>query len=148
MIADLFWHVASSGPVLGILGLLLLLCLVVGWLPFAKYIPVIGPEVLPARLVALLVALLLAFLAGVRVADQRATLDNLKAALAVQSADLDIASKSAADANARAAKIEQAANDQKKADDDYIASLKSSPACLLDDSDIRALERMRGGPAK
>lgn len=148
MMADLFWRFAASGPALGILGLLLLVCLVVGWLPFAKYIPVIGPEVLPARLVALLVALLIAFLAGVHLADQRATLDNLKAALAVQSADLDIANQSAADANARAAQIQQAADAQKKVDDAYIASLKSRPACDLDDSDIRALGGMRDRSAK
>lgn len=148
MIADLFWRFAASGPALGILGLLLLVCLVVGWLPFAKYIPVIGPEVLPARLVALLVALLIAFLAGVRTADQRATLDNLKAALALQSADLDIANQSAADANARAAQIQQAADAQKKVDHAYIASLKSRPACDLDDSDIRDLDGVRDRPAK
>ena len=129
---DVFWNVATSYEALSILGLIWLAAVIVGYAPLIQYVPVIGPYVPVAKFVTLIVAALICFLIGFRIADERETTKNLRDKIAVQQADLDNARKSAADADTRAMQIEKAANDQSKADSDYIASLKPVAACGFD----------------
>ena len=49
--ASLFWTVATSYAALTIDGVILLVCLIVGYFPLAKYLPVVGPYVEAAKLV-------------------------------------------------------------------------------------------------
>jgi predicted PurR-regulated permease PerM len=149
MIGDLFWNVATSAPALGFIGLVLLASLAVGFFPLVRFLPVVGPYVPAARLVALLAAALICFLVGFRVADEREQLQNLRATVAIQSADLENARKSAADEFQRASEIEATANAQHETDAQYIRSLalRPVPACLLDDGDIPGRLRARAaGP--
>lgn len=120
---NIFWDVATSDFSLTVDGLVLLAALVVGFVPFGKYMPVIGPYVPVARLIALLVALLIVFLIGFRVADERQEKRTLRAIVAAQAADVETSAKAASDAESRANTIEREANDRRKADDDYIAAL-------------------------
>jgi hypothetical protein len=136
MITDIFWNVATSTLALELDAVLLLAALIVGHVPFGKYMPVIGPYVPVARLCALLLALSMCFLLGFRVSNERDVAKNLRAELAAKQADLDIAAKSAADATKRATEIEKASNDRHQEDLAYIESLQNVPACLLDDPDI------------
>lgn len=126
---NIFWDVATSDFSLTVDGLVLLAALVVGFVPFGKYMPVIGPYVPVARLIALLVALLIVFLIGFRVADEREEKRTLRAIVAAQTADLETSAKAASDAEARANTIEKEANDRRTADDDYIAALKPVAGC-------------------
>lgn len=129
---DLFFDIATSAPALGFDVLLLLAALVVGHVPFGKYMPVIGPYVPVARLVAPIAAALLFFFLGARVMDERQELKNLRATLLTKQADIAAAAKSAADAKARATIIESWSNAQSKADADYIATLEARDACPFD----------------
>ncbi len=63
---DLFWTVATSYVVLGLVGLILLAALVVGYFPLLKWFPVIGSYVPVARLVSTLAMGLLCLLLGFR----------------------------------------------------------------------------------
>ena len=125
---DLFWAIATSPFALGADALLLAAAVVVGWLPFGRYMPIIAPYVKAARLVAVLLALLIAFLFDYRAADERAEMAALRATIAAQRADLNAAERARDDANKRATLIEKDANAQRKADDDYIASLPPAAA--------------------
>lgn len=79
MFADFIWSIAYSYPVLGILGLLLLASLVLGYIPLLKYFPVIGPYVLVARFAFPLFIAVLFFLVGARFADERQEMKHLAA---------------------------------------------------------------------
>ena len=68
-----------------------------------------------------------------KVSDRSA---ELAAALAAKNADIEAAKKAANDANDKANSIEATANEQHQKDQDYIASLKSRPACDIDSSDL------------
>jgi hypothetical protein len=103
----------------------------------------LGPYVALIRIVPALVALGGSFALGYRTADDRATVQKLRIALATKQADLDNAAKSAALEKARATEIEARANAQQQSDADYIATLQARPACLLDDDDVRVLGRVR-----
>lgn len=67
----------------------------------------------------------------------------LQARIAKQRADLENAKKAEIDAKSRVNEIEVQASDQRKEDAEYIASLKSRPACDLTDDDIRGLPNHR-----
>lgn len=129
---DLFFDIATSAPALGLDVLLLLAALVVGHVPFGKYMPVIGPYVPVARVAAPIAAAVLFFFLGARVMDERQELQNLRATLLTKQADIEAAAKSAADAKARATIIEKWSNAQSKADADFIATLEARDACPFD----------------
>ena len=65
------WDVATSNPVLMLLGAVVLAALVVGHFPIIGRIPAIAPYVVLSRFVSVLAAALLMFLIGFRVADNR-----------------------------------------------------------------------------
>ena len=138
MIGDLFWDIATSGPVLSLLALVLLASAVVGYFPLLKWFPVIGQYVAAARLVLILVAALICFLLGFRVSDQRAEAAALRARLEAAHIDLEAAGQAAKQADkARAELAEQAQADQERIAD-YAEQLKKRPngACTLGPDDF------------
>ena len=138
MIGDLFWDVATSGPVLSLLALVLLAAAIVGYFPLLKWSPVLGQYVPVARLVVILVAALICFLLGFRVSDQRAEAAALRAKLEAAHIDLDAADQAAKQADkARAKLAEQAQADQERIAD-YAEQLKKRPngACTLGPDDF------------
>lgn len=136
MLADLFWNVATSSIVLGIIGLVLAASLVVGYFPLLKWFPIIGQYVPVARLVVIISAALLCFLVGFRLSDEREEAKSLAAQLIIKQADLDAAKQAASDEAKRATFIEASANDQRSKDAAYIATLEARPACALNDNDL------------
>lgn len=141
------WDIATSDLVLSLLGIVAFAAAVVGWFPLLKYVPAIGPYVPLARLVAMLVVVAISFLLGFRTSDERESMEKLRATLAARDADIAIAAKSTAFLQARVNEIEAAADVQRGTDADYIASLKSRPACVLTDNDLRGLRGVRVRPA-
>jgi len=138
MIGDLFWDIATSGPVLSLLALVLLAAAIVGYFPLLKWFPVIGQYVAAARLVLILVAALICFLLGFRVSDQRAEAAALRARLEAAHVDLEAADQAAKQADkARAELAEQAQADQERIAD-YAEQLKKRPngACTLGPDDF------------
>ena len=129
MMSEIFWNVTTSALALGVDGLILAAALVVGFLPFARFLPVVGPYVPAAKLVAVLAAALICFKLGFRIASEREEANSLRATIAAQRADLDNAAKSAANANQRAISIEKEADAQRKADDETISTLKLAAGC-------------------
>jgi hypothetical protein len=142
MMSEIFWNVTTSGLALGVDGLILAAALVVGFLPFARFLPVVGPYVPAAKVVAVLVAAVICCKLGFRLASEQEEAGRLRAA---QRADLDNAAKSAADATQRASEIEASANALHETDAQYIRSLalRPVPGCLLDDGDIPSGLRKR-----
>ena len=129
MMGDIFWNVATSALALGVDGLILAAALVVGFLPFARFLPVVGPYVPAAKLVAVLVAALICFKLGFRIARRTGrsrppARDDRRA-----KGGLRQRGKSAANANLRASSIEKDANAQRKADDETISTLKLAAGC-------------------
>jgi hypothetical protein len=145
-VISVFWDVATSSLALGGDGVVILIVSAIGWLPLVRWLPVIGPYVPTARLVAVLVALVLAFMLGHRAADERATVQNLRTALATKQADIEIAGKSAADASMRANRIEAQAKERHDDNAAYIGKLESNPACRFDPgvSQMRPSGGLRG----
>ena len=142
---EVFSSIMTSGPVLGLGGIITAAALIVGYFPLLQYLPFIGKYVPAARVVAAVFALSLAFLFGFRMSDERESMEKLRATLAAREADIAIASKSRADAERRASEIEAAANAQMQTDADYIASLVPADACAFDPGPIGV--RPRAGNA-
>lgn len=67
----------------------------------------------------------------------------IQAQLDAQKVDLDAAKRAAEDSERAKVKIEADYDAEKKKVDDYEARLKSRPACLLDDDDVRSLGGVR-----
>ena len=131
----MIWNALTSDLVLSLFGLVAFAAAVVGWFPLLKYVPAIGAYVPVARLVAVLFSLSISFLIGFRISDERESMEKLRATLAAREADIAIAAKSRALAEARASEIEAAADAQKQTDADYIASLAPADACAFDPFD-------------
>jgi hypothetical protein len=147
MMGDTFWNVSTSALALGVEGLILAAALVVGFLPFARFLPVVGPYVPAARVVAVLVAAVICFKLGFRIAEEREEAKSLRATIAVQRADLDNAAKSAANANQRAISIEKEADAQRKADDETISKLKLAAGCGFEPFPDRVRDNAGAGGA-
>ncbi|RTL52887.1 MAG: hypothetical protein EKK40_06990 [Bradyrhizobiaceae bacterium] len=79
MLTDLFWTLATSNLVLGLVGLILIAALVVGYFPLLKWFPVLGEYVPVAKLASLLSVGLICFLVGVRFADDREATKQIQA---------------------------------------------------------------------
>lgn len=147
IVGDIFWDIATSSPVLGLIGLILGAALVVGYFPLLKWFPVIGQYVPVARLVVILSAALLCFLIGFRVSDQRAEAKALRLQLAAKEIDLKAAQNAADEADkAKADLARQAEADQERIER-YEAALKARPdgGCSLTDDDLRWLRNDKPG---
>lgn len=137
---DLLWQIGTSNISLELLGFVLVAAMIGGFTPLIQYVPVVGcckPEM---KVLFVLTFALICFLCGVRSADNRRAVEELRATLAVRNADLEIANKSLADAKERAATIEKQANEQSKSDSEYIASLQAipvPPGCEFDPGGVR-----------
>jgi hypothetical protein len=140
--ADLFWSVATSYLALSIIAAILVAALVVGHVPFGKYAPVIGPYVVLAQFVAYPTLALLAFLIGVRIADERAELKQVKLDLAFSQLQLNAQKQSAETADKLRLQAEQQAEQANQKVTEYEERLAKQPAgcgCNFDDSDVRSL---------
>lgn len=136
--SDLLWDIATSYPVLGMIGLVFLAALIVGYFPLLKWVPAVGQYVPAARLVVLLSAALLCFLFGFRVSDGRAEAKSLRLQLAAKSIDLTAANAAAQQSDtARQELAAQAISDEVRIAN-YAAELKKRPnaACTLTDDDF------------
>lgn len=140
--ADLFWSVATSYAVLSIIGTAFVAVLVIGHLPLARYVPVIAPYVVAARLAAYPALALLAFLIGVRITDERASLKQAQRDLAFAQLQLDT-QKHTAEAAERlrmAAETKAAQANQKVTEyEERLAQQPAGDGCNLDDADVRSL---------
>jgi hypothetical protein len=145
MIADWFWWLATSHIALSIVATLLVAALVVGFVPFLKYAPVIGPYVPVAKLAAFLSFGLLCALLDRRSADTRAELSQLRLDLAFSQSQLANQKAAAADKARLAAASGAAAVDAQMKANDYEQRLASRPlgGCALDDDDVRGLQDIR-----
>ncbi|WP_454000712.1 hypothetical protein [Afipia felis] len=140
--SDLIWSLATSYLALGIIAAIAVVALVVGHVPLAQYLPVVGPYVVLARFVSYLAPMLLCFLIGTRLADERAEVKRLKIDLAYARLQIN-AQKAVADTAAmlRAQAEQQAATLEKKVSD-YEAKLAKQPqgcGCAFDDDDVGSL---------
>ena len=85
---DLFWAVATSYLVLGLVGAVFTAAAIVGYFPLLKWFPIIGEYVPVGKLVTLLMASLFCFLLGVRVTNEREAAKNLRSENATLKADI------------------------------------------------------------
>lgn len=135
--------ILTAAGSLGIIGSLIAL-----WIFSAVGREVIG-SILRCRVCLITVAVVAALIGSNWLGYKRARTEcqeaQLNARLAIQRADLEAAKKAERDANTRADEIEESASAQRKTDADYIASLKSRPACDLTDADIRGLPNHKHG---
>ncbi|BEV46007.1 hypothetical protein [Afipia carboxidovorans] len=140
--SDLIWSLATSYLSLTGIGILAAVALIVGHVPLAKYLPVVGPYVVLARFVSYLALMLLAFLIGTRLADERAAVKQLKTDLAYARLQIE-AQKASAEAAAklRAQAEQQAATLEKKVTDyeDQLAKQPEGCGCAFDDGDVNSL---------
>lgn len=142
---DLFWDIATSSPVLGIIGLVLAAALVVGYFPLLKWFPVIGQYVPAARLVVIIAAALLCFLVGFRLSDEREEAKSLRLKIEAQSIDLEAAEDAAKQADAARAELAKQAQDDQERIADYAEQLKKRPngACTLGPDDFTGVPARR-----
>ncbi|WP_458760564.1 hypothetical protein ACSVBT_07155 [Afipia sp. TerB] len=142
MMSDLIWSLATSYLALGIIGAVALAALIVGHVPLAKYLPVVGPYVVLARFVSYLALMLLCFLIGTRLADERAETKRLKTDLAFTRLQLEAQKSSAETAAKLRAQAEQQAATLEQKVSEYEDRLAKSPAgcgCNLDADDVDSL---------
>lgn len=138
---DLFWDVATSYPVLGLIGAVFVAALVVGYFPLLKWFPMIGQYVPAARLVVLIAAGLLCFLIGFRVSDGREEAKRLSDSLKFKQLELDTQKETAATAERLRKAAEANADNLAKKVQTYEDELAKKPpgGGALDDGDVRSL---------
>lgn len=139
---DLIWSLATSYLALSIIALIAVAALVVGHVPLAKYLPVIGPYVVLARFVSYLALMLLMFLVGTRLADERAEVKRLKTDLAFTQLQLDTQKQTAEQAQKLRDEAEKQAAEANQKVMDYEDRLAKSPSgcgCSFDDDDVNSL---------
>jgi len=141
---DFLLSLATSNLALGIVGCVLAVALVIGFMPLLSYFPVIGPYVPVAKLVAFLLFGLLCALIDRRSADSREQIATLQKDLAFSRLQLNNSTAAAAD-KARldeASKAAAAADDLKaKTYEQWLKTQPASPAGCddLSDDDVRWL---------
>jgi hypothetical protein len=142
---DWLWWLATSDGVLSLIALVLVVAFVVGHIPLAKLLPVVGPYVVLARFVALLALGLLCFLVGARIADERAEVAQLKRSVEWQKIQLEAQDAAAADAERLRKDAEARADAANQRVIDYEDKLSKQPAgcgCALDDADVDSLRNI------
>jgi hypothetical protein len=82
-LGDLFWQVATSHYVIIALAALVVVCWVIGHLPFVSKLPTFAPYAILAQNLCIVFLALQAFCVGFRVADGRAEIKRLKDTVAV-----------------------------------------------------------------
>lgn len=136
--ADVFWDVATSCPVLGVVGLIFLAALVVGYFPLLKWFPIIGDYVPVGKQVSLIAMGLLCLLIGFRLSDERSDAKNLKLQLAATAIDLTASQNATKQADDARAELANQARDDQERIAKYEAELKLRPndACTLTPDDF------------
>lgn len=144
MMADIFWNVATSTEVLGLIGLVLLAAFLVAHVPgiVERVWPQAYVYVKAAALVQVLAAALLFFLIGFRVADERAETRQLKNDLVFKEMQIETSEATAKEAERLKAEAEASANEAKEKLDDFRKRFGDRPetVCAFTADD---LERLR-----
>jgi|GEM_PF-5603649 len=118
--ADLFWDVATSAPVLVLIGGVALAAFAVAHVPLiARLVPPVDAYQRLAGVVAIVAAGALAFLIGFSVSDQRADLARVRDELVFKEFQLESAAATAADAERLRNDAEAKARDAKGKLDEY-----------------------------
>lgn len=148
MIADLFWNVATSYAVLGILAAVLVAAFVVSRTPgiVTRFWPQAYVYAKAAGLVQVAAAALLFFLVGFRVADERAETKQLKNDLAFKELQIETAEGTARDAERLKEEAEARAAQAKGQLDDFRKTFGNKPddACAFTADDLERLRQLRG----
>lgn len=142
MMASLFWTIATSYTALIIDSVVLLVALVVGYFPLARYLPIVGPYVETAKLLFAVMLFVTGVVIGHRIADESAELARVKTDLAFSKLQLDAQKQSAETAAKLRADAEtqaQTANQKVKDYEDRLSKLPAKCGCDFDDDDVRSL---------
>jgi len=139
------WDVATSHPVLLLLGAVAVAAFVVGHFPVIGRIPMLAPYVVLARFVSVLVAALLMFLIGFRVADNRAERAQMQFDLNWQRLQLEQQEASAKDAERLKDEARDEARKVKGEFDDYRTKFGDRPdaVCAFSPDDLERLRKLR-----
>lgn len=148
--ADLFWNIATSSPVLGGLAALFIAAFCVAHVPLiGRLLPSIEPYLVAAQLVSVIAAAALCFLIGFRLSDERAETRQLKNDLQWTENELQ-QQKATSEEKEKLADQKAAEADQLKSQvDDYEKALADRPTnagvnCdALDDTDLDGLQSLR-----
>lgn len=144
---DMFWDIATSGFVLGVIALILVLAFAVSHLP--KFVERIWPEAYAyakaAALVQAIAAGLLFFLIGFRVADERAEREAMKNELAWKNSQIETAEATAEHAQRLKAEAEHKAAEAKGKLDEFRGKYGENPAaiCAFTPDDLEWLRALR-----
>lgn len=145
--ADLFWNVATSTPVLTSLAAIFVAAFLVAHVPVIveRLLPAIEPYDRAALAIQIAAAASLFFLIGFRAADERAETRSLKNDLAWHENELEQQKATAEDAERIAREKAAEAEALKAKVEDYEATLAKQPVgtCALDDTDIGGLRSLR-----
>lgn len=148
---DMFWDIATSYPVLGVIALILVVAFAVSHLP--TFVERIWPEAYAyakaAALVQAIAAGLLFFLIGFRVSDERAEHEAMKNELAWKNSQIETAEATAEHAQRLKAEAEHKAAEAKGKLDDFRGKYGDNPAaiCAFTPDDLEWLRALRG-PAR
>lgn len=140
--ASLFWTIATSYTALTIDGIILLACLIVGYFPLARYLPVVGPYVEAAKMLFAVMLFVTGVVVGHRISDESAALKQAQQDLAFQKLQLDAQKESAETADKLRTEAEASAataNQKVKDYEERLAKLPQTCDCGLTDDDVRSL---------
>jgi hypothetical protein len=146
MMSDLFWDVATSYAVLGVLAALAIAAFAVAHIPALaeRLFPALIPYTKAAALVQVLAAALLMFLVGFRIADERAETKQLKIELAWKQEQLAQQEATARDAERLKQEAEQAAQEAKGKLDEFRTRYGDKPeaVCAFTPDDLERLRNL------
>jgi hypothetical protein len=139
------WDIATSHPVLLLLGAVTVAAFVVGHFPVIGRVPALAPYVVLSRFVSVLTAALLMFLIGFRVADNRAERAQMEFELNWQRLQLEQQEATAKDAERLKDEAENAARQAKGKLDDYRRRFGDNPdaVCAFTPDDLEQLRKLR-----
>lgn len=145
--ADLFWNIATSTAVLGIIGAVFVVAFLVAHLP--ALVERLWPQAYlyasAAGLVQVIAAALLFFLVGFRVADERPETRQLKNDLAFKELQIETAEGTAKDAERLKEEAEAKALEAKGQLDEFRKTFQDRPLgdCAFTDDDLERLRALR-----
>lgn len=145
---DTFWDIATSGPALGLIAVILLASFAVAHLP--TFVERIWPEAYAyakaASLVQAIAAGLLFFLIGFRVSDERAEREAMKNELAWKDSQIETAEATAEHAKKLKADAEEKAAEAKGKLNDFRSKYGDNPEaiCAFTPDDLERLRALRG----
>jgi hypothetical protein len=129
MIADIFWDIATSYPVLCLIALIAVAAFIVAHVPtiVTRFYPPLAAYSKAAALVQIIAWALLMFLIGFRIADERGETRQLKNDLSFKELQISNAEDTAKDAERLKAEAEAQATEAKGQLDDYRKRFGANP---------------------